>query len=401
MKTIIIANNLLIEKSPAFGIEQDLLDGISTAGVEIEAYSSSVGDLGKSNGKYKNVVVREYKSVLYALSLMGKLLPDIQWLPDATYYSWGQFVAKQICSQPLDNAIIHSIGFANACHWAAYKVKKHSGLPWVASFFDSWTDYPTRRFNTSFFKRKDESMERSVAEKADIIVHNNYETAKIWKDRYGDEISKKIVVIPFNIDFSREHASVLDTSNKDVLNINHIGTFYPYRNASSIIRGVARFVEKYPQEINKIKINLVGKVLDSDIELMKALKIDWLFSIVGRLTPEQCQAYYRDASAFLSTAGDYGENVMFPSKIIKYFYYNRPIIGVSPSATITESELIKAGHRCFLPSDSDGFADYLHTMINNYKSVCNFNHDYWKRFSNETVVSQYINIYNSLVNRVI
>lgn len=397
MKILAIVNNLRISSSPASNIEKELLSGISCENGEVIAICSSLG-LSEVPSNIRVVSVHESKLIIYLFALIRKVFPDITWLPDFYYASWGWLAYRKarriVRKEKID--IIHSFGFPNTDHIIAMKIKKEFGIPWIATFFDSWTDYPTRKFKTKYFRKQDQALERNVVATADLIIHTNQSIVNIWSKRYGTEISKKLHVVPINVDFSKESNSELDTSNKEVLNITHVGTFYPYRNASDFIKALSFCFNQNPGIRNKIKVNFVGTVINSDRKLIEDLCLSDVFNLTGRITPQECQEYYRKADVLLTTAGGEGENVMFPSKIVKYFYYNRPILCLSPHNTIVEMEIKASGHCSFIPDDYNGIKTYLETAVSEYRKLCGYNQGYWKRFSKESVIDNYCTLYKTL-----
>lgn len=399
MKAIVICNNLLKKNSPAALIEQDLLDEMSRRGVEIKAYCSSLDVSFSPSDKYKTVIVKESKFWKYFFGVIRLIIPDLAYLPDYRYISWGRklkgLILKDLRSDTFD--YIHSFSFEQSCHWLAFKLKREYNIPWVATFFDSWTDYPSRRYRFSFLKDLDRKMERLVAENADLIVHNNIGIAKKWTERYGDEISKKIVIIPLNIDFSKEKYVVDNVRNPKKLQISHIGTFYPNRDAGAFIEAVAVFVKRYPHLREKIQVNFVGRVLSCDIEKIKNLQLTDVFNITGRLSAQECQNYYNKSNVFLSTAGLTVENITYPSKIIKYFYYRKPILGISPKGSILELELVKTKNWCYSPQDIDGIVNFLYMGVTDYKQICDIDHDYWKNFDVSNIGERYHRSINTIL----
>ena len=83
---------------------------------------------------------------------------------------------------------------------------------------------------------------------------------------------------------------------------------------------------------------------------------------------------------------------------MKYFYYERPILGITPNDTVLEMELRKSGHYFYTPSDVEGISKYIFDAINNYSCICNFDRDYWKRFSVDNVVGHYLEIIDKYIN---
>lgn len=400
MKSIVICNNLLKKQSPAACIEQDLLDGLSCNGIDITAYCSSLGDLYSPSTHYKTIIGKEYKIWKYIFGGLRLVLPDLAYLPDYQYISWGlgikNKIEQNINKENID--FIHSFSFEQSCHWLAYKLNKRYKIPWIATFFDSWSDYPTRKFKTSYFKKIDLKMERLVAEHADLIVHNNEGIARLWAARYGEKVAKKIVVIPMNVDFSKETYIERKREKSDKLIISHIGTFYPKRDASSFIEAVNLAISNNLELRSKIQVNFIGRVLDYDLDKIRRYKLDDIFNLTGRISPKECQSYYNKSDIFLSTAGLPVEDITYPSKIIKYFFYRKPILGISPHGTVLESELVESRNFCFEPTSISEIADFIVNAISDYSSICNIDYTFWKKFEVSEVSKLYINNIKKMVN---
>lgn len=392
MKTaIVIANNLLRRQSPASTIEMELLDELSKKGIKIIAFCSSLGTLADPSLYYKTIIIKEYKFWKYIFAVIKLFLPDLLYLPDYHRWTCGIKMEKQIRKVLETEKIdyIHSFSNECSCHLTALRIHREYDIPWIATFFDSWTDEPSRRFVTKYFRNKDKEMEWLIAKNATIIVHNNSGIAKLWQSRYGEEVSKKTSVIPLNVNFNKLRNVKLDKSNKKVLTISHIGTFYKHRDASVFIEAIKHFCAKYPQERSRLRIYFIGTVLNSDIQKIKDYNLTDLFVLKGRLSAEECNYYYKNSDVFLSTAGLAFERITFPSKIMKYLFYQKPILGITPDDTVLSTELMNAGHHCYAPNDIEGISSYLHNAITDYQSLCDFKLDYWERFSIDNVVGRY------------
>ena len=245
------------------------------------------------------------------------------------------------------------------------------------------------RYNLPFFRSLNKRLERRVAENATLIVHNNEGLANLWRERYGEEVAKKIVVIPLNENFLDECRTFLSLENKDVLQISHIGTFYPFRSAKAFIEGIRFFVESYPQLRNRIKVNFAGRTLSSDVDLINDYQLTDVFNLMGVLSREECEDVYTKSDILLATAEQPFEDYTFPSKIIKYFYYQKPILGVARPSSVLYSELSSAGHQCISPGHLKDMADYLYKAVTDYKSICDFDKNHWKKFAVSNVAAQY------------
>lgn len=353
----------------------------------------------------KNVnLVHEIRKIQYiAAAIRRLLLPDLTWLPGYEWWSWGKATVKDIINDISSGAIkpdyIHSVAFPVASHWAALKVKKATGLPWVMQFYDPWADNPYRPFKSKWLKKRDWAMERECVEAADLIIHNNEAIAQLWRERYGEEIGKKIVVLPLTIPMPK--AVVEDNTHKsgDILTISHIGNFMLNRTSQPFIRSVAVLLDRHPEYREKLKVNYIGMVTEPEKELIKMNGLSEVFNLTGSISAEACVEYYKKSDLFLAIDGVNKDNLFFPSKILKYLYFRRPILGITPEGSVLDGELRQAGHTSIANSDMESIVAYLERAMADYESLLNFNQDYWHRFEPTNVVEQYKELVESLVLR--
>ena len=400
-KPLVIAHDFLFPNSPGGQIERSFWSELSKDGFSPKVFCSDKGDANLFEIKTQLKLTHEIRSIKYIAALVRRILPDLTYLPDYEYISWG-INAKNVAIKATKKEnfdYIHSISYPSSDHWCALKIKEKTGLPWVAQFHDPWYDNPFRRFKTKYLKQKDLKMEQLVVKKADIIIHNNEAIKELWKQRYGEEIIKKTIIIPLNVRFNSENINPNYTEKKTSITIAHIGNFYYNRKSTEFIKAVSSFVKQFPELSNKLKIIYIGDVMIEDKKLITELKLDNLFNVLGKVSEEICTQHYLNADIFLATAGHFNENIFFPSKILKYFYYRKPILGITPLGTVLDLELRKSGHHSFELNNTDGIVNYLHEAVINYQSFCSFNKDYWKKFSVDNVVYNYkLSIENMLIN---
>lgn len=338
-------------------------------------------------------LIHEDKWVQYfAAAVRRVLIPDLTWLPGYEWTAWGKRAAKTIINNIQKENIkadyIHSICFPIASHWAALKIKEATGLPWVMQFYDPWADNPYRPFKTKFLKDKDWAMERLAAENADIIIHDNEVIADLWRERYGEEIGEKIVVLPLTVSLPNKGQS-LPEHNNNVLVISHIGNFMLNRKAEPFIKAVNELLLEHPELRKQLNINFIGAVTAEDRALIHQKELDDIFVLHGMLTPAECEPYYNKTDLFLAVDGVNPDNVFFPSKILKYFYYQRPILGITPQGSVLDYELRASNHKVFANGDIKLIADYLYKAVTDYSSLLDFDVSYWHRFKPDSVVERY------------
>lgn len=338
-----------------------------------------------------------------AAAIRRVLLPDLTWLPGYEWPAWGKGVTrrviKDINTRRVEADYIHSVAYPIASHWAALKVKKATGLPWVMQFYDPWADNPYRPFKTKWFKNIDWKQEKECVEAADLIIHDNESIAALWRERYGKEIGRKIVTLPLTVPLPSVPVNENQHKTNEMLTISHIGNFMLNRTSQPFIRAVKVLLDKYPNFYNQLRVNYIGKVTEPEKELIKDSGLLDIFNLTGSITAEECVKYYKDSDLFLAVDGVNKDNLFFPSKILKYLYFRRPILGITPSGSVLDNELKKSGHVSLDNSDHHGIVEYLFRALTNYESLLDFDQDYWHRFEPSSVIEQYEEMVNELLKK--
>ena len=239
--------------------------------------------------------------------------------PDAQYFTWypnalrlsKSFIAHHEVSY------LHSISIPYSSHLVALQLKKQFGLPWIAQFYEPWVDNPFRTPSVKSHKN-DLRWEMQVAQEADLIIHNSEEMCESWKCRYGEIVNKKLVTLPMSICFNqiKELSPSQIVNNK--LRISHIGNLYGPRTAKTFLKSLAQLLSEHPDFKEKIELLLIGKVSDSDINLINELNLAGIVKFLGRLSEEECVKYYQITDIFLVIESVEQGKLFFPSKLIAF-----------------------------------------------------------------------------------
>jgi glycosyltransferase involved in cell wall biosynthesis len=113
-------------------------------------------------------------------------VPDRYW----TWYFAATRKARALLSAGTIDAIYSTSPFPTA-HLIALALKRHSRLPWVSDFRDSWVD----GFLGPVRYRVDGWLERRVIEHADQVVMNTPVTRRYYLSRYSEQPERKFVTI--------------------------------------------------------------------------------------------------------------------------------------------------------------------------------------------------------------
>lgn len=326
---------------------------------------------------------------------------DLDNIPDRYYFSWAKLSAlskaeKEVRTGQYD--YIHSVIQPGCTHLVALEAKKKSGLPWIASFYEPWFNNPFRVIHSKYLLEKDRKLEKIIADNADAIIHTNDIIYNEWVQRYGDSIKQKMFVLPLVFNESK---SLYDEVNKKKDNnkfiISHIGNFYLTRNSIDFLKSVRLMLDEHPYLLQKIELNFVGVVTDNDKKKISELGLSNITNLTGPLNENECQFYFENSDLFLAIDDKNSCKSFFPSKIMKYFYYGKPILGLTPRGSVLQTELQKSNNKSFANEDYQGIASYLYRLIIKDDSIAMNDTEYWKTFTMERVSSQYLRIVNKVL----
>ena len=143
-------------------------------------------------------------------------------------------------------------------------------------------------------------------------------------------------------------------------------------------------------------MNFVGNVIESDKALIHELDLSNVVNLVGRVSEEECYKYYEQSDMFLIVDIDCVPNLFYPSKILKYFCYKKPILGITTEQSVIRDELTRTGNYPFGYYDVDGISFFLKTAVDDYNSILTNNKEYGERFKTCNVIKRYCQILSHL-----
>ena len=83
---------------------------------------------------------------------------------------------------------------------------------------------------------------------------------------------------------------------------------------------------------------------------------------------------------------------------MKYLFFRRPILGITPNGSVLDFELRQSGHVSVANTDLQSIEKYLEKAIIDYDSLLSFNYSYWQKFQPSNIVEQYTSMINRYLN---
>lgn len=345
-----------------------------------------------------NVIKLRYSKIgLCILQFIKKYYPKIKFnlLPDTFHWIWENNAIRTSVKCLENNKIdyLHSISVPYSSHLVALKLKKRYNIPWIAHFYEPWCDN-TYRKSTPYVMRKNEEWEREVAMNADVIIHNSEVMCEKWHERYGKLVEGKLFYLPMPL---TDASKIISKGKGEKLVISHIGNFYGIRNSTVFLEALNNCLIQNPSLKDKLRVNFIGLYTDLDIETVNRFQLNDVVNFVGKITEEECVEYYNSSDIFLVIEGKDQGPLFFPSKLIKYLYYEKPIIGITETDSVLDKQLKNNGHYSYTHEDIKGITEYIERAVNSYDSLLSFKKDAWKEFE----ISNVIKIYKSIVDKLL
>ena len=336
------------------------------------------------------IKVKDRGWIRHVLGLCREIgLPDVCHIPDQRRFSWEPFVVNAVKKGGYRFDYIHSISCPESSHLTALKIKQLTGKPWVAQFNDPWIGNEAKRFTTKSFPKIDARQERAVAENADLIIHSNRIMTEDWLDRYGALVRDKMVIFPFSFNIAQLPNVVEHKGRGERLKISHIGHMYGARSASPILKALYYLKNYTPDVYHQIELSFIGSLPDDDKAYIEENGLSDCVRFLGKMPPESLTKFYLESDVFLVIDMNVPRSPSYPSKLLMYHYYRRPILSIAPSDSIIEDDMLKSGHHCFTYDDVTGIANYLNRAVEDYSSLESFDHNYWHQFTVENVANLY------------
>lgn len=251
------------------------------------------------------------------------------FIPDARCW-WVKpsvkYLKEYLRKHPVD-AII-STGPPHSMHLIAMKLKKATGLTWIADFRDPWTeiDFYDELHLTKWADRKQHRMEREVLAKADKVVTIGWDCARSL-GRLGN---RNVRVIPNGFDWGT-NATLSAPPVSSEFTLTHVGIISASRNEHQLWRALSELKTADSGFSKALKIKLIGQVDQSVLKSIEESGLQENAELVPYIPHDQIQQVQSASQVLLlfinNTPNAKG---ILTGKIFEYLASGRPIFCIGP-----------------------------------------------------------------------
>lgn len=250
-----------------------------------------------------------------------------------------------------DAVYTRSVPFTS--HLVGLKLKKIYNLPWIAHFSDPWTDSIYINFQTNGAYKRNLEWESETVQAADKLIFTSDETRDLFARKYDERCKKKMFVLSHSYDkeLVEEIKKLENPASSENLKIVYVGNLYGKRTPLDVFEAVWQMKFEGRLSSNGLEIIFYGAMPMKYIEEIKKRNIGDIVKYRGEVSYYESQQAMAQADVLLSIDAPTEENVFFPSKLVEYISYEKPILAITAKKGTVHRILDQNGH--FLVENGD------------------------------------------------
>jgi glycosyltransferase involved in cell wall biosynthesis len=293
---------------------------------------------------------------------LWRIVPPIKQLPDEKWV-WIRAATRAALRLAADQQFSALVSFAQpwSDHLIGLRVRRATGLPWIAHFSDPWvvSPYLTGR---AWQRRIWERMEAAVVENADALVFVNDQTAERTMARYAKRLRAKVHVVPHGFDPVERLVQVPRMEGAPLI-IAYTGRFYEgVRTPEALMRALARLAAGRPLA-RELRVIFVGAIVQAYRQLAATLGLDDVVEFTGRRPFAESAQRAAAADVLLVIDAPADENLFLPSKLIDYLPMGKPILALTPARGATADLIRSLGYPVIPPDDEAAIASAIEALL--------------------------------------
>lgn len=323
---------------------------------------SAGSDASRSRGP--GLIKRQIKSAVRAAG-NAVLQPDAQilWYPHAVREGMRLLEELQ-----------HDAIFVTAPPFSAFltaaELSRRSGLPLIVDYRDEWgisnrfQENRQKSFLSNWIQAR---MQRRVLRRATSVVATTMRSAESIAETVRSENSSASICCIYNGYDAADIQPMAHTASRNdaKFRIAYVGTLWNLTSIEPVVEAIRRLSDSEPKLAERIELLVAGRRTAEQEAVLDRL-IDTPCTLIreGYVTHQKALEIMQSADAqclLLSDVPEAGRVV--PAKTFEYLALERPILYAGPQGEVSEilNDFPQSHH--FIPSDTDGIADYLATRL--------------------------------------
>ena len=237
---------------------------------------------------------------------------------------------------------IFSMSHPFSSHLVAYLLKRRSGKPWVAHYWDQYSIRQLMEFPTRLHKWIAEELDKMVVRYADVVINLTEGYTRAYATLAGAPDSTKFVTIPDAFDpedFPHLGEPYQPTANP-AFTISYIGSFAKGQTGDSFIQAMGELLQEGQIPIDRIKLVFVGN--PGGISFGSS-RFDHVVHKTGFVKHSEAisNMMASDVLLLVVTSQRGADNI--PGKAFEYIASGKPILAVVPPGGYASDVITRTG----------------------------------------------------------
>ena len=302
---------------------------------------------------------KTFKQRLVVAARGNLFVPDPRagWIAPSVH-----FLKKYLKDNPVDTVV--TTGPPHSMHLIGLRLKRRTGVRWIADFRDPWTEMHYFKHMGLFpwTAARHRNLEQKVLDGADAVIA----VSAPVRDDFQARTVTKVHLITNGFDRD-DFESVREPLPRNLFTLVHTGLFASDGNPLRLWDELSRMCASDRAFKEQLRIRLAGK---TDAEIIEAIKIRGLeenLEDLGYLPHYQTTVLQQSANVLLLPLRDEPEYAKaLPGKIFEYIAARRPVLGIGQEGG--------AAARMLTDTGSGAMYDWDRT-----EPVANFIQNAWER----------------------
>lgn len=293
-----------------------------------EVFNLYKRSLGKGQYPHSSFVNEQKPSVTQKLA---RFVRGNFFIPDSRI-GWKKYALQTGKDLIKEFAIEHIIttGPPHSAHLIGLELKKIFQLKWIADFRDPWTDifFYNQFYHTSFARKRDAFLERSVLESSDDVVIVSQALKDLLLEKSEKVSAKKIQVIPNGFDES--DFKLPSKAPEDEFVITFTGSLANEDNKmDTFVKVLAQTMKEYPKI--PVKFRFVGNIAQNVSDLFRSNSIEHIIDLIPYSPHKVAVQHLLNSTVCFSVIKRTEKNKgILSGKIFDYLGSQKPIICIGP-----------------------------------------------------------------------
>lgn len=309
---------------------------------------------------YDAVINKRFRRLgrLFMLLLRSYLLPEVFLLWLFTALPAGR---RWLRKNP--DVIIYSRATKHVSNVLGWRLKRATGLPWVAHFSDPWVDFvpnPVQKWIARWLESK-------IFRHADAIVTVS---AKMGEHllKAHPQARHKMHIVPHGYAPREQSATSPQQAGGRALNVIHAGCFYTgIREPDKLLEGLRMLNQRQPLN-GRLKLVCVGEDNQKYQADIDRLGLAQVVELIPSVSYQACQEMIAESDLLLVLDYPGTEGRFLPAKLIEYLAHEKPVLGLTETGS-TVHQVLQDCDMTFADQDSPPLiADAFEGLLTQWES---------------------------------